>query len=122
MEGPVEKEDVGFRPGFASASRGIADIALGTSDPGFFTSIEGINSDHLELPVITLYIQQILHISYMLDAVRDTGELNTNITASLFRGNLHLTKGGGSENTVRKGPRAGFCQAAVWALMMNTRG
>lgn len=63
-----------------------------------------------------------MHISYVLDAVRDIGELNTNTTASLFRGNLHLTKGGGCENTVRKGPRVGFCQAAVWALMMNTRG
>lgn len=54
MEGPVEKEDVGFRLCFASTSRRISDIALGTSDPGFFTSIEGINSDHLELPFIIL--------------------------------------------------------------------
>ena len=53
-EGPVEKEDVGFRPGFASASRGISDTALGTSEPGFFISIAGIHSDHLELSFIIL--------------------------------------------------------------------
>lgn len=63
-----------------------------------------------------------MHISHVLDALRDTGELNANTTASLFRGNLHLTKGGGCENTVRKGPRVGTVKAAGRALMTNTRG
>ena len=62
-----------------------------------------------------------MHISHVMDAVRDTGELNANTTASLFRGNLHLTRGGRCENTVRKGPRVGYCQAAGQALMTNTR-
>lgn len=85
MEGG-EEEDVGFRPGFASASRGIADIALGTSDPGFFTSIEGINSDHLELPVITLsHSANIAYLLYAGCCKEILAELNTNITASLFR-------------------------------------
>lgn len=58
----------------------------------------------------------------MPGGIRGAGDRNTNITTSLFMGNVHSTEGGKCENTVTKEPRIRYYQVARRALVMNKRG